>query len=96
MKCAFESLLFFKQDGNDFGDEFHELRYVRQQIMIFKLKVEEPKIIFEPSLDECWDLIHRCYVEILNSANGILKVLIILDFLSKKTFDKGNVQWILL
>ncbi|XP_055507859.1 dynein axonemal heavy chain 3 [Leucoraja erinacea] len=74
---SLEDLLSFftvHKDGNDFGDEFHELRYVRQQIMIFKLKVEEPKIIFEPSLDECWDLIHRCYVEILNSANGILKV----------------------
>ncbi|XP_032896217.1 dynein heavy chain 3, axonemal isoform X1 [Amblyraja radiata] len=81
-------LLFFTvhKDGNDFGDEFHELRYVRQQIMILKLKVEEPKIIFEPSLDECWDLIHRCYVEILNSANGILKVEceLLPDLLDKK------------
>lgn len=86
---SLEDLLSFftvHKDGNDFGDEFHELRYVRQQIMILKLKVEEPKIIFEPSLDECWDLIHRCYVEILNSANGILKVEceLLPDLLDKK------------
>ncbi|XP_069761611.1 dynein axonemal heavy chain 3 isoform X2 [Narcine bancroftii] len=74
---SLEDLLSFftvHKDGNDFGDEFHELQYVRPQIMILKLKVEEPKIIFEPSLEKCWDLIHRCYVEIQNSANGILKV----------------------
>ncbi|XP_078413797.1 dynein axonemal heavy chain 3 [Cetorhinus maximus] len=62
------------KDGNDFGEEYHEMRYVRPQIMILKLKVEEPKITFEPSLDECWDLINRCFKEILKSADGILKV----------------------
>ncbi|XP_059835308.1 dynein axonemal heavy chain 3 [Hypanus sabinus] len=74
---SLEDLLSFftvHKDGNDFGDEFHELQYVRPQIMILKLKVEEPKIIFEPSLDECWDLINQCYLAILNSANGIHKV----------------------
>ncbi|GCB71663.1 hypothetical protein scyTo_0001655 [Scyliorhinus torazame] len=69
-------LLFFTahKDGNDFGDEYSEMQYVRPQIMILKLKIEEPKITFEPSLDECWDLIDRCFKEILKSADGILKV----------------------
>uniref|UniRef100_UPI00398E73BF dynein axonemal heavy chain 3 isoform X1 n=2 Tax=Pristiophorus japonicus TaxID=55135 RepID=UPI00398E73BF len=74
---SLEDLLSFftvHKDGNDFGEKYHEMRYVRPQVMILKLKMEEPKIIFEPSLDECWDLINRCYMEILNSADGVLKV----------------------
>ncbi|XP_038676444.1 dynein heavy chain 3, axonemal isoform X3 [Scyliorhinus canicula] len=74
---SLEDLLSFftvHKDGNDFGEGYNEMQYVRPQIMILKLKIEEPKITFEPSLDECWDLIDRCFKEILKSADGILKV----------------------
>ncbi|GCC38553.1 hypothetical protein chiPu_0017068 [Chiloscyllium punctatum] len=74
---SLEDLLSFftvHKDGNAFGEEYNEMQYVWPQIMIFKLKIEEPKITFDPTLDECWDLINRCFLEILKSADGILKV----------------------
>ncbi|XP_048465622.1 dynein axonemal heavy chain 3 [Rhincodon typus] len=74
---SLEDLLSFftmHKDGNDFGGEYNEMQYVWPQVMILKLKIEEPKIIFDPTLDECWDLINRCFLEILKSAHGILKV----------------------
>ncbi|XP_042197106.1 dynein axonemal heavy chain 3 [Callorhinchus milii] len=69
-------LSFFSvhKTGNDFGKEYNELLYVFPQIMIIKLRVEEPKIVFEPNLNECWDLIKRAFMEILTNAEGIPRV----------------------
>lgn len=62
------------QAGNDFGDEFDELMYVMAQVMIIKLKVEEPKIIFDPLFKEIRDIILRCFSEIIASGDGLTRV----------------------
>ncbi|WAQ96862.1 DYH3-like protein [Mya arenaria] len=60
--------------GNDYGDVFDELRYVMPQIMIIKLRVEEPKIVFDPPFKEIRDIILRCFSEIIASAEGLMRV----------------------
>lgn len=60
--------------GNDFGEEFDELQYVVTPVMIIKLKVEEPKIIFEPPFRECRDIILRCFSEVIASATELPRV----------------------
>ncbi|XP_070580768.1 dynein axonemal heavy chain 3-like [Ptychodera flava] len=69
-------LTFFQihKEGNDFGDEYDELQYNMAQVMIIKLKVEEPKIVFEPAFRECRDIILRCFSQIINSAEGLPRV----------------------
>lgn len=62
------------QKGNDFGEEFNELLYVMKQVMIIKLKVEEPKITFDPPFRECRDIILRCFSEIIASGEGLQRV----------------------
>ncbi|CAH1793734.1 unnamed protein product, partial [Owenia fusiformis] len=69
-------LTFFQihEAGNDFGTEFSELQYVMKQVMIVKLRVEEPKIIFEPPFRECRDIILRCFSVIIQCGEGIPRV----------------------
>lgn len=62
------------QEGNDFGDEYNELQYVMPQVMIIKLKVDEPKIVFDPLFRECRDIILRCFSQIVTSAEGLQRV----------------------
>ena len=64
----------FLQKGNDYGDEFNELQYVMPQIMIIKLRVEEPKIVFDPPFREIRDIILRCFSEIIASGEGLMRV----------------------
>ena len=66
--------MFQFQAGNDIGDEFDELQYVMKSVMIVKLKVEEPKQVFEPPFRECRDIILRCFSEIIASAEGLPRV----------------------
>lgn len=42
--------------------------------MIVKLKVEEPKIVFDPPFRECRDIILRCFSEIIASGEGLPRV----------------------
>ncbi|XP_012937339.1 dynein heavy chain 3, axonemal [Aplysia californica] len=67
---------FFKryEAGNDFGEDYDELAYVQKQIMIIKLKIEEPKIIFDPPFRELRDIILRCFSEIIASGEGLTRV----------------------
>ncbi|MGH0140104.1 UNVERIFIED_CONTAM: hypothetical protein FKN15_000554, partial [Acipenser sinensis] len=65
---------FHYRDGNDFGEEYKETDFFKPQIMIVKLKVKEPAIVFEPSMRECWGLINRCFMEIMSSAEGLPRV----------------------
>ncbi|XP_072168572.1 dynein axonemal heavy chain 3-like [Diadema setosum] len=67
---------FFKihEAGNDFEDEYRELQYVMPQIMIIKLRVEEPRIAFDPAFVECRNIILRCFSEIITSAEGLQRV----------------------
>ncbi|KAK6187847.1 hypothetical protein SNE40_005782 [Patella caerulea] len=69
-------LEFFQlhEKGNDFGDDFEELQYVMKQVMIIKLRVQDPKIIFDPLFREIRDIILRCFTEIIACAEGLSRV----------------------
>ncbi|NXW95358.1 DYH3 protein, partial [Alopecoenas beccarii] len=74
---SLEDLLAFfmiHKDGNDFTEPYQEMEFFVSQILTVKLNVEEPDIVFEPSLKECWDLISHCFREILHSAEELPKV----------------------
>ena len=44
------------------------------QVMIIKLRVEEPKIVFDPPFREIRDIILRCFSEIIASGEGLMRV----------------------
>ncbi|XP_039631019.1 dynein heavy chain 3, axonemal [Polypterus senegalus] len=69
-------LAFFMihKDGNDFGETYKDLDFINPQVLIIKLKVLEPRITFEPSLRECWDLVNWSFMEILHSAQELPRV----------------------
>ncbi|XP_009573431.1 PREDICTED: dynein heavy chain 3, axonemal-like, partial [Fulmarus glacialis] len=74
---SLEDLLAFfmiHKDGSDFTEPYQEMQFFVPQILTVKLSVEEPKIVFEPPLKECWDLINHCFREILQSAEELPKV----------------------
>uniref|UniRef100_A0A493U1K4 Dynein axonemal heavy chain 3 n=1 Tax=Anas platyrhynchos platyrhynchos TaxID=8840 RepID=A0A493U1K4_ANAPP len=74
---SLEDLLAFfmiYKDGSDFTEPYQDMKFFVPQMLIVKLNVEEPKIVFEPSLKECWDLISHCFREILRSAEELPKV----------------------
>ncbi|XP_062444589.1 dynein axonemal heavy chain 3 [Rhea pennata] len=74
---SLEDLLAFfmiHKDGNDFTEPYQEMQFFVPQILVVKLSVEEPRIVFEPPLKECWDLISHCFMEILQSAEELPKV----------------------
>ena len=67
------TLLCFQQ-GNDFGEEFDELQYTQKQVMIIKLQVSEPKIVFDPPFRDCRDIILKCFSEIIASGDSLPRV----------------------
>uniref|UniRef100_A0A671RBC6 Dynein heavy chain linker domain-containing protein n=1 Tax=Sinocyclocheilus anshuiensis TaxID=1608454 RepID=A0A671RBC6_9TELE len=69
-------LQFFQlhQDGNDFGEYFDELKYTQRPLLLVKLRLEDPKITFEPSLESCWELIQHAFTQIIDSAHNIPRV----------------------
>ncbi|KAH0631920.1 hypothetical protein JD844_019823 [Phrynosoma platyrhinos] len=69
-------LSFFKihKDGNDFGETYHEMQFFIPQILVIKLDVEDPNIVFEPDTRACWDLIYRCFMGVLKNSEGLPKV----------------------
>ncbi|XP_048348807.1 dynein axonemal heavy chain 3 [Sphaerodactylus townsendi] len=74
---SFDDLLtFFKihKDGNDFEEPYHEMQFFVPQVLVIKLEVEEPSIVFLPRMKDCWDLICRCFMEILKHSEGLPKV----------------------
>lgn len=62
------------QCGNDFGEEFDEVKYVHSQLLLVELQVSEPCIEFFPSFSEIWDLLHRVFMEIIKSAEELPRV----------------------
>lgn len=64
----------FCQDGNDFGEYFDELKYTQRPLLLVKLRLEDPKIAFEPSLESCWELIQQAFTQIIDSAHNIPRV----------------------
>ncbi|XP_077075428.1 dynein axonemal heavy chain 3 isoform X1 [Siphateles boraxobius] len=69
-------LQFFQlhQNGNDFGECFNELQYTQHPVLLVKLRLEDPRIAFEPSLQSCWELIQQAFTQIINSAHNIPRV----------------------
>ncbi|KAJ1097170.1 hypothetical protein NDU88_002296 [Pleurodeles waltl] len=68
------SFFAIHKDGNDFGETYEEMKFFTPQILILKLQVEEPKIGFDPNFEDSWNLIHRCFKEVIKSAEGFPKV----------------------
>ncbi|XP_075305326.1 dynein axonemal heavy chain 3 [Odontesthes bonariensis] len=62
------------EEGNDFGEVFDELRYVQSQMLLIKLRVDEPHIELIPSLQECWEVTHRAFMEIIKCAEKLPRV----------------------
>uniref|UniRef100_A0A7N8X0D6 Uncharacterized protein n=1 Tax=Mastacembelus armatus TaxID=205130 RepID=A0A7N8X0D6_9TELE len=74
---SLQDLLHFftiHEEGNDFGEVFDEMKYVQSQVLLVKLQVNEPNIEFSPSLQECWEVIHRAFMEIIKSAEKLPRV----------------------
>ncbi|XP_074775748.1 dynein axonemal heavy chain 3 [Athene noctua] len=74
---SLEDLLAFfmiHKDGSDFTEPYQEMQFFVPQILTVKLSVEEPKIVFEPPLKECWGLMSHCFREILHHAEELPKV----------------------
>lgn len=44
------------------------------QLIMINLEVSEPNIVFSPSFENCWKLIHDSFLEIIKSSEGIPKV----------------------
>lgn len=50
------------------------MKYVQSQVLLIKLRRNEPHIDFSPSFQECWELIHRAFMEIIKSAEELPRV----------------------
>lgn len=50
------------------------MKYVQSQVLLVKLQEDEPHIDFNPSFQECWELIHRAFMEIIKSAEEFPRV----------------------
>ncbi|XP_019505362.1 PREDICTED: dynein heavy chain 3, axonemal [Hipposideros armiger] len=68
------SFFMIYKDGNDFEEPYREMEFFIPQLIIVKLEVNEPVIVFNPSFDDCWDLIHNSFLEIIKNSEGIPKV----------------------
>uniref|UniRef100_A0A4X1VAV2 Dynein axonemal heavy chain 3 n=1 Tax=Sus scrofa TaxID=9823 RepID=A0A4X1VAV2_PIG len=68
------SFFMIHKDGNDFKEPYQEMEFFIPQIIMIKLEVSEPIIVFNPSFDDCWELIHNSFLEIIQNAKGIPKV----------------------
>ena len=44
------------------------------QLIMIKLEVSEPVIVFNPTFDDCWQLIKNSFLEIIKNSDGIPKV----------------------
>lgn len=68
------------QEGNDFGEVFDEMTYVQPQVLLVKLRVDEPHIEFSPSFQECWEVMQRAFMEIVKSAKKLPRVKTLPDY----------------
>ncbi|XP_044602978.2 dynein axonemal heavy chain 3 isoform X2 [Equus asinus] len=68
------SLFMIHKDGNDFEEPYQEMEFFIPQLLMIKLEVNEPIIVFNPSFDGCWKLICNSISEIVKSSEGIPKV----------------------
>ncbi|XP_031567893.1 dynein heavy chain 3, axonemal-like [Actinia tenebrosa] len=70
----FVEFLNFYKDGNDFGENFSDLRYVMVEIMVVQLRIDGAKLIFDPPFREVRDIILRLLTEIVKSAEDLPRV----------------------
>ncbi|XP_070269812.1 dynein axonemal heavy chain 3 [Myotis yumanensis] len=68
------SFFMIHKDGNDFEEPYQEMEFFVPQLIMIKLEVSEPIIIFNPSFDDCWELIHNSFLEIIENSKRIPKV----------------------
>ncbi|XP_029805794.1 dynein heavy chain 3, axonemal [Suricata suricatta] len=68
------SFFMIHKDGNDFEEPYKEMEFFIPQLIMIKLEVNEPIIVFNPSFDECWELIHSSFLEIIKNSREIPKV----------------------
>ncbi|XP_047390171.1 dynein axonemal heavy chain 3 isoform X4 [Sciurus carolinensis] len=68
------SLFMIHKDGNDFEEPYKEMDFFIPQLIMIKLEVQEPIIVFNPSFDACWELIKNSFLEIIKNSDGIPKV----------------------
>ncbi|XP_016078231.1 PREDICTED: dynein heavy chain 3, axonemal [Miniopterus natalensis] len=74
---SFEDLVSFfmiYKDGNDFEEPYQEMEFFIPQLLMIKLEVSEPIIVFNPSFDDCWALLRNSFLEIIENSKGIPKV----------------------
>ncbi|XP_055994863.1 dynein axonemal heavy chain 3 [Sorex fumeus] len=68
------SFFMIHKGGNDFEEPYEEMKFFMPQLIMIKLEVKEPNIVFNPSFDTCWQLIHNSFLEIIKQSTGIPKV----------------------
>ncbi|XP_073915702.1 dynein axonemal heavy chain 3 isoform X2 [Castor canadensis] len=68
------SFFMVHKGGNDFEEPYQEMEFFIPQLIMIKLEVQEPIIVFNPSFDECWELIKGTFLEIIQNSDGIPKV----------------------
>ncbi|XP_074179212.1 dynein axonemal heavy chain 3 [Rhinolophus sinicus] len=68
------SFFMIYKDGNDFQEPYQETEFFTPQLIRINLEVDEPIIVFNPSFDGCWELIHNSFLEIIKNSEGIPKV----------------------
>ncbi|XP_028395151.1 dynein heavy chain 3, axonemal-like isoform X1 [Dendronephthya gigantea] len=62
------------EDGNDFGETYHDLKYVVQQIITVQLRIDGAKISFDPPFRTLRDVILTLMSEIVISAHELPRV----------------------
>ncbi|XP_032957944.1 dynein axonemal heavy chain 3 isoform X1 [Rhinolophus ferrumequinum] len=68
------SFFMIYKDGNDFEEPYQEMEFFTPQLIVVNLEVNEPIVVFSPSFDGCWELIHNSFLEIIKNSEGIPKV----------------------
>ncbi|CAB3991140.1 dynein heavy chain 3, axonemal-like, partial [Paramuricea clavata] len=70
----FLAFLKMYQDGNDFGETYHDLKYVVQQIMTVQLHIDGAMISFDPPFRALRDILLTLMSEIVTSAQELPRV----------------------
>ncbi|CAO2583044.1 Dynein axonemal heavy chain 3 [Lemmus lemmus] len=74
------SVFMIHKDGNDFKEPYQEMDFFTPQLIMIKLEVCEPIIVFNPTFDDCWELIKNSFLEIIKNSDGIPKVCLFAAF----------------
>lgn len=72
--CEVWYIFCLPKDGNDFKEPYQEMDFFTPQLIMIQLEVHEPIIVFNPTFDDCWELIKNSFLEIIKNSDGIPKV----------------------